>query len=270
MKSLFATLTTLCALLCCGGENLLSTPLADWQRDFRPAESKQIYDLKILKDRTRIRRFANSTFGRIYHDLKLEPGATYRLTYDQTTPHGALVKMLVIFRGEDGKWREKTRLSNYEPLVNGEWSTGTMVFRMPDDAREARIDFRIDSFGTVDLRNVSLVKLPESEAAAYWKKAEIPPFTPGNGSDHALEPDRYYRITFDAVNPEKTPEKLKMVFHAAGGEFISPGEISFFVPAGEKKSFREVIVTAENIDGIRVDPGALEIRNLKFTPVEIR
>lgn len=178
MKSLFATLTTLCALLCCGGENLLSTPLADWQRDFRPAESKQIYDLKILEDRTRIRRFANSTFGRIYHDLKLEPGATYRLTYDQTTPHGALVKMLVIFRGEDGKWREKTRLSNYEPLVNGEWSTGTMVFRMPDDAREARIDFRIDSFGTVDLRNVSLVKLPESEAAAYWKKPKFPPSPP--------------------------------------------------------------------------------------------
>ena len=114
MKSLFATLTTLCALLCCGGENLLSTPLADWQRDFRPAESKQIYDLKILEDRTRIRRFANSTFGRIYHDLKLEPGATYRLTYDREWAGG--LRMTLRLTHEQN---EPTGALFYQPLSAG-------------------------------------------------------------------------------------------------------------------------------------------------------
>ncbi len=269
MKKLPAILVLLAAALAAGAGNLLPMPLSEWRRDFRPQEAGQICDVKEMDGFTRIRRFANSTFGRIYCDLPLEPGAVYRLAYDQTTSHGALVKMLVIFKGEDGKWREKTRLSGYEPLVNGEWSTGNMVFRMPDDAVEVRIDFRIDSFGTVDLRNVRLEKLSAEEAAAHEKSIAVRPFTPGQPGDHALEPDRYYRVTFDAVNPGGEAGKLKLIFHAAAGNFIEPGEISFFVPAGEKKSFREVIVTAGNIDGVRADPGPLTVADLKFTPVEI-
>lgn len=250
-------------------ENLLTIPLAEWKRDFRPDNRSDIYDVKASDDGvTRIRRFANSAFGRIYFDLPLKAGATYRLGYTQTTEHGALTKMLVIFKGEDKKWREKTRLSNVEPLVNGEWSTGTVTFTVPDDVIETRIDFRLDSFGTVDLKDVSLVELAPAEAEAYKKGIEVKPFQPGNGVDYALEPGKYCRVRFEGNAAEGAEGTVKMVFHAPDGSFIKDGHITFFLRGKEPKAFSEVIAVSDNADGARVTAAGVDVKNFTIEPLE--
>lgn len=269
-KRLFLlTLSLLPALF--AAENLLTVPLADWKRDFRPDNRKDIYDVEAFADgSTRIRRFANSIFGRIYFDLPLKAGATYRLNYAQTTKQGALTKMLVIFKGEDKKWREKTRLSNVEPLVNGEWATGTVTFTVPDDVIETRIDFRIDSFGTVDLKDLSLVELSPAEAEAYKKSIEIKPFQPGNGSDYALKPGKYYRVRFEGKAAGEADGTVNVVFHAPDGGFIRDGRITFFLRGNEPKKFAEPIAVSDNADGVRVTVAGAEVKDLAFEPFEVK
>jgi len=251
-------------------ENLLTAPLTDWKRDFRPDNRSDIYDVKASDNVTRIRRFANSTFGRVYFDLPLKAGATYRLNYTQTTEHGALTKMLVIFKGNDKRWHEKTRLSNVEPLVNGEWSTGVVTFTVPDDVIETRIDFRLDSFGTVDLKDLSLVELTPNEAEAYKKSIEVKPFQPGNGIDYALEPGTYYRIHFEGRATDKADGTVKMVFHAPDGSLIQDGYITFFLRGNEPKKFSEVIAVSDNADGVRVTITGVEGKDLVFEPFEVK
>jgi|GEM_PF-3170765 len=252
-------------------ENLLTIPLTDWKRDFRPDNRSDIYDVKASGDGvTRIRRFANSAFGRIYFDLPLKAGATYRLGYTQATEHGALTKMLVIFKGEDKKWREKTRLSNVEPLVNGEWSTGVVTFTVPDDVIETRIDFRLDSFGTVDLKDVALVELAPAEAEAYKKSIEVKPFQPGNGVDYVLEPGKYYRVRFQGNAAEGAEGTVNMVFHAPDGSFIKDGHITFFLRGKEPKAFSEVIAVSDNADGARVTVAGADVKNLALEPFEVK
>lgn len=252
-------------------ENLLTVPPVEWKRDFRPGNRKEIYDVKQLDaGATRIRRFANSDFGRIYRDLKLKPGATYRLSYTQTTEHGALTKMLVIFRGSDGKWREKNRLSCFEPLLNGEWTTGTMTFTVPEDAVETRIDFRIDSFGTVDLKGPCLTELTPAEAEAYRKSIEVKPFRPGTGGDHALVPGKYYKIRFDGRAAGDGAGTVKLVFHSPGGGFVRDGHITFYLRGGEKKAFSEIIAVSDNADGARVSIDGADVTGLAFEPIEVK
>ena len=43
------------------------------------------------------------------------------------------------------------------PLVNGEWTAGKLVFQVPPDVNLARIDFRLDSAGTVELKDIMTV-----------------------------------------------------------------------------------------------------------------
>jgi len=252
-------------------ENLLTVPLTDWKRDFRPDNRSDIYDVKALDNGvTRIRRFPGSDFGRIYFDQPLKAGATYRLSYSQFTEHGALTKMLVIFKGEDKKWREKTRLSCFEPLVNGEWSTGVVTFTVPDDVIETRIDFRLDSFGTVDLKEVSLTELAPADAEAYKKSIEVKPFRPGSGGDYALEPGKYYRVRFEGRAAEGTEGTVNMVFHAPDGSFIKDGHLTFFLRDKEPKTFSEVIAVSDNADGARVTVAGAEVKEFAFEPFEVK
>lgn len=268
MKKTLLLLALAAVSLLSAAENLLTVPVVEWKRDFRPGNRPDIYDIKDSEGVTRLRRFANSEFGRIYLDLPLKAGATYRLSYTESTEHGALTKMLVIFKGEDQKWREKTRLANYEPLVNGEWSTGVITFTVPGDVVETRLDFRIDSFGTVDLKDLSLTELTPGEAEAYRKSVEVKPFQPGNGSDYALVPGKYYRIRFDGRAAGEADGTLKMVFHGADGEFIKDGHITFWLRGGEWKPRSEVIAVSDNADGIRVSTDAAEVKDLVFEPLE--
>ena len=271
MKKLLFLLTFALLPALFAAENLLTAPLCEWKRDFRPGNRKEVYDVKQLDGGiTRLRRFAGSSFGRIYQDLKLRPGNVYRLAYTQTTEHGALTKMLVIFKGPDGKWREKTRLSHCEPLVNGEWTTGTMTFQVPEDAVETRIDCRLDSFGTVDLKDVSLTELTPAEAEAYRKSTAVEPFRPGSGNDYALVPGGYCRVRFDGEAPAGNGGTVRIVFHSPDGSFIRDGHITFYLRGGEKKTFSEIIVVSDNADGARVTTGGVEIRNFVFEPYEVK
>lgn len=258
------TITLLPALV--AGENLLNIPPIDWKRDFRPGNRSDIYNVEASNGVTRIRRYPSSTFGRIYHDLKLKPGVTYRLRYLQTTEHGVLTKMLVIYKGQDGKWREKTRLSYYEPMVNGEWCTGVATFTVPEDVILTRIDYRIDSFGTVDLKDVSLTELSPAEAAAYKKSIEIKPFQPGNGTDYALKSGQYYRVRLEGNASGKADGTVKLVFHSPEGTFIQHDYLTFFLRGEKPQNFSEVIVIPDNADGARVTISGADVKNFSFEP----
>lgn len=258
------TITLLPALV--AAENLLTVSPTDWAQDFRPDNRSDVYHVEAGDGFTQILRYPSSTFGRIYYDLVLKPGATYRLSYSQTTKRGALTKMLVIFKGKDGKWREKTRLSCYEPLVNGEWSTGIITFTVPEDVILTRIDYRLDSFGTVELKDVSLTELSPAEAQAYQKSIEVKPFQPGNGTDYALDPGRYYRVRLDGQGQGKADGTVKMVFHAPNGDFIKHGYLIFFLRGNEAKKFAEVIVVPDNADGVRVTVKGADLSHFAFEP----
>ena len=151
----FLLLSTLFALAALSQAGELLSP-EQWKHECRP--ERKLSTVKIAGDGTvRFRRFAGAEFARLYQDVELERGAYYSLTYAQRTEHGALDKLLVIFRGDDGKWRDKSRLTDVTPLVNGEWTAGKLVFQVPPDVNLARIDFRLDSAGTVELKDIMTV-----------------------------------------------------------------------------------------------------------------
>ncbi len=261
-------------LALCGvnaAENRIETPLVEWKRDFRPANREDLYHVSVQGEETRLLRRPGSNFGRIYHDLRVNPGAVYRVSCRQLTESGALVKLLVIFKGPDGKWREKTRLTDITPLVNGEWSEPSLTFAVPQDVREMRIDYRLDSFGTVLLKDMVLEELT-SDAAAAWRKATaVPEFLPGeNAGDYALKPGAYYRVAFRAA-PEAGREegRVRMVFHTSDKGFPRDGSLTFYCREAAGKEFREVIVVADNADGIRVTPEGAKVENLQFTEITL-
>ncbi len=264
MKQLFFALALLPAFL--GAANLLDTPPVEWKRDFRPDNRKDIYDVTALPGgTTRLRRFTNSAFGRIYRDLSLKPGAGYQLDYTQTTEHGVLTKMLVIFKGSDGKWREQTRLSFFEPLVNGEKATASIRFLVPEDAVETRIDYRLDSFGTVNLGNVSLTELSPEEAEAFRKSREVKPFTPGTGGDYALTPGKYYRVSFEGKKVNGETGEFKLRFHYPETGFHRDGHIYFFLREDRPVKTGEIIVVPDTADGCRAEIINAEIKAVSFT-----
>ena len=170
----------------------------------------------------RFRRFAGAEFARLYQDVELERSAYYSLTYAQRTEHGALDKLLVIFRGADGKWREKSRLTDVTPLVNGEWTAGKLVFQVPPDVNLARIDFRLDSAGTVELKDIMLEKLDPADGKAYLDSLRPAPFQPGrNSGDLAVKSDSYQVIAFAAQGGENGTRPRKK---AAKRQGEAPGQ----------------------------------------------
>ncbi|MGE4564665.1 MAG: hypothetical protein AB7F32_07335, partial [Victivallaceae bacterium] len=208
-------------------------------------------------------------FGRVYFDLTLNRGRVYRLSCERMTEHGALAKLLVIFKGDDNKWRENTRLSNFEPLVNGEWSKAVMTFEVPADVKETRIDFRLDSYGVVEVRNMELRELSPEAADAWRKEVAVKPFQPGSEGDYALTPGAYYRITFHGTPAAGQAEgRLRLDFHSPEKDFVRDGSITFFCRDPKGREVSEIIVAADNVDGVRVRSENAVIGNLKFTEVK--
>ena len=92
----FLLLSTLFALAALSQAGELLSP-EQWKHECRP--ERKLSTVKIAGDGTvRFRRFAGAEFARLYQDVELECGAYYSLTYAQRTEHGALDKLLVIFR----------------------------------------------------------------------------------------------------------------------------------------------------------------------------
>ena len=249
-------------------KNLLPTPPVKWKQDFRTA-NQALYGVTEKDGVTQVKRLPGSVFGRVYCDLVLKRGQVYRLSCDRMTEHGALVKQLVIFKGDDNVWREKTRLSNYEPLVNGEWSKAVMTFEVPADVKETRIDFRLDSYGVVNLKNMTLVELSPEAAEAWRKEVAVKPFQPGGESDYRLTPGGSYRVTFRGAPARGHDEgKLVMTFHTPDKGFVRDGSITFFCRDPKGRDFNEVIVVADNVDGARVKIEDAVIDDLKFSELK--
>ena len=92
----FLLLSTLFALAALSQAGELLSP-EQWKHECRP--ERKLSTVKIAGDGTvRFRRFAGAEFARLYQDVELERSAYYSLTYAQRTEHGALDKLLVIFR----------------------------------------------------------------------------------------------------------------------------------------------------------------------------
>lgn len=268
MMKKFLLLSALFALAALSQAGELLSP-EQWKHECRP--ERKLSTVKIAGDGTvRFRRFAGAEFARLYQDVELERGAYYSLTYAQRTEHGALDKLLVIFRGADGKWREKSRLTDVTPLVNGEWTAGKLVFQVPPDVNLARIDFRLDSAGTVELKDIMLEKLDPADGKAYLDSLRPAPFQPGrNSGDLAVKSDSYQVIAF-AVQGGENGGKVTVEFHDPERGWINRSLLTFFVPAGTKKEFREVTLIPENVNGLRFTAAGCEIDGLKLAELEIK
>ena len=268
MFTLSGALLFLAAAPLFAAENLIKVPLAEWKQDFR-TPNPELYGVVAKDGVTEIKRLPGSIFGRIYYDCVLTPGKVYELSCDRLTERGALVKQLVIFKGNDNVWREKTRLSNYEPLVNGEWSKAVMTFEVPGDVKETRLDFRLDSYGVVMLKNMTLTELSPEAAAVWRKEVAVRPFQPGSEGDYILTPGAYYRITFcGAPAKGQTEGRLMLNFHSPEKDFVRDGSITFFCRDPRGREVSEIIVAADNVDGVRVKTENAEIGNLKFTEIK--
>ena len=115
--------------------------LEGWKKEIRTAD---LGSVEVVDGAAKITRLPKSTFGRIYQDMAVEPGKYYTLTFRRFMDKGALAKALVIFRGPDNEWREKTRFTYQFPWRPGVWQQGKYTFKTSDDVNYLRLDFRLD------------------------------------------------------------------------------------------------------------------------------
>ena len=134
----------------------------------------------------------------------------------------------------------------------------------------ARIDFRLDSAGTVELKDIMLEKLDPADGKAYLDSLRPAPFRPGrNSGDLAVKSDSYQEIAFAAQGGENGG-KVTVEFHDPERGWINRSLLTFFVPAGTKKEFREVTLIPENVNGLRFTAAGCEIDGLKLAELEIK
>lgn len=245
----------------CAGEPLSPQ---EWKYECRP--EKKLSNLRIDENGIlQFRRYAGAKSARLYHDTALEPGAWYSLTFEQHTEHGALDLLLIIFRGKDGKWREKTRLSCVTPLVNGEWTPGRIVLQTPPDVDLARVDFRLDSAGTLNLRAVKLEKIDAATGEAYRAALRPAPFALDRSPlDLPVRSDSYQKITFTAQGGE-SDGTVTVEFHDPTRGWINRSRMTIYIPAGIRRECREITLIPENVNGIRISPSGCAISNLKVS-----
>ena len=223
---------------------------ADWEREFVPEKLAALED--IGGGVTRFRRFSESTGARIFRDLKLQPGNCYVLTYLQSTTHGALDKVSVFFRQADGNWPKKGNFNDLTPLVNGEWTKGELWFQVPPGSGETRIAVILESFGTVELKELALREVKLAEYQAHCAALVPPPFQPGkNPDDIVVKSDSYQTVSFQAQAGKEKEGTVKIEFHQSDKKWYRCTRIVFFVPAGEQKEIRETLFIPENVDGLR-------------------
>ena len=98
--------------------------LEGWKKEIRTAD---LGSVEVVDGAAKITRLPKSTFGRIYQDMAVEPGKYYTLTFRRFMDKGALTKALVIFRGPDNAWREKTRFTYQFPWRPGVWQQGNTL-----------------------------------------------------------------------------------------------------------------------------------------------
>ncbi|MGE4563975.1 MAG: hypothetical protein AB7F32_03815 [Victivallaceae bacterium] len=208
-------------------------------------------DVAVFTDgQVTLRRQDETKLVRSYVDLSLESGKCYRLSFSQYSTKNTLAKVLVIFRGADGAWLEKDRLSFIKPVIPDQTTRASYTFEVPSGIKTARLDFRLDYPGEITFSNIDVVEIPAAEAAD-----PTPGFNPGASTagirDFALSGRAF---TFEAKGPEGA--KAVVLFHRKEAGFIPNSRAEFILPVKP-----ETLQLPADCDGVRVlAPQEVEVK----------
>ena len=227
--------------------------LEGWKKEIRTAD---LGSVEVVDGAAKITRLPKSTFGRIYQDMAVEPGKYYTLTFRRFMDKGALAKALVIFRGPDNEWREKTRFTYQFPWRPGVWQQGKYTFKTSDDVNYLRLDFRLDrndfrrefeiSYKMDDVvlrlateKEIADVTLPPPEQRPAWQPSDE--WKTENGlsfrdMDVAANANMTLKLQ---VPPLEKATELHVFFMDKDGNRIRNSLITFSLPASQ---------TAQTID----------------------